>query len=310
VALDAGPAVAIDGLVKRYGAVTAVDGLSLRMPRASILALLGPNGAGKTSTVEVCEGLHRADGGRVRVLGLDPVDDARRLRPRVGVMLQDGGGYPGAHAEELLRLFAGYARRPLDVDLLLDALGLRAVARTAYRRLSGGERQRLALATALVSRPELVFLDEPSAGMDPQARRALWDVVAALRSDGVSVVLTTHYIEEAERLADHVVVIDHGRVVAAGSPRELTDAGTDAELAFHAPADLDIGALRGALPGGPRVEHRGRGDYAVHGPVDPHLVAALTAWCAGADVLIDDLRVRRRSLEDVFLALTGDGAAP
>ena len=171
-----------------------------------MLAILGPNGAGKTTTVEVCEGYRRPDAGTVRVLGLDPIADARALRPRVGVMLQGGGGYPGARAGELLRLLAAYAADPLDPDALLDRLGLTAAARTPYKRLSGGQKQRLSLAMAVVGRPELVFLDEPTAGLDPQARHATWDVVDKLRADGVTVVLTTHYMEEAERLADTVVV--------------------------------------------------------------------------------------------------------
>ncbi|HYT10496.1 MAG TPA: ABC transporter ATP-binding protein, partial [Mycobacteriales bacterium] len=214
------PAVEVHELVKRYGSTVAVAGLSLSVEPATVLALLGPNGAGKTTTVEVCEGYRRPDSGRVRVLGLDPAADARALRPRVGVMLQGGGGYPGARAGELLRLLAAYAARPLDPDALLDRLGLSAAARTPYKRLSGGQKQRLSLAMAVVGRPELVFLDEPTAGLDPQARHATWAVVEHLRADGVTVVLTTHHMDEAERLADDVVVIDSGRVVATGTPAE------------------------------------------------------------------------------------------
>ncbi len=199
------PAVEVRDLEKRYGTVTAVAGLSLTAAAGQVLAILGPNGAGKTTTVEICEGYRRPDAGTVRVLGLDPVADARRLRPRVGVMLQGGGGYPGARAGEMLRLLAAYAADPLDPDALMERLGLTGAANTAYRRLSGGQKQRLSLAMAVVARPELVFLDEPTAGLDPQARHATWDVVRQLRLDGVTVVLTTHYMEEAERLADQVV---------------------------------------------------------------------------------------------------------
>ena len=225
-------AVEIRGLVKRYGAKTAVDGLEVTAEAGEVTAVLGPNGAGKTTTIEVCEGFRRADEGTVRVLGLDPRRDHAALTPRIGVMLQSGGIYPGARAEEMLRLVASYAAHPLDVGDLIERLGLDGIRRTPYRRLSGGEQQRLSLGLALVGRPELVFLDEPTAGLDPQARRAAWRLVEELRTAGVTVVLTTHYLEEAERLADRIVIIDHGRVVATGTPAELTHDGRSLEDVF------------------------------------------------------------------------------
>jgi ABC-2 type transport system ATP-binding protein len=308
----AGRAAALDvrDLVKRYGERTAVDGLSFTVARGQVFALLGPNGAGKTSTVEICEGFRRPDGGTVRVLGLDPVRDAAELRPRVGVMPQNGGAYQGARAGEMLRLVASYAREPLDPDVLLDLLGLRAVAATPFRRLSGGQQQRLSLAMAVVARPELVFLDEPTAGLDPQARRATWEIVEALRRDGVTVVLTTHYMEEAERLADQVLVVDRGRAVASGSPSELTRGGARGQVRFRAEPGLDTLALAAVLPDGARASEPAAGSYLVEGPVTPGLLAAVTAWCAERDVLVDDLRVERRSLEDVFLDLTGRELRP
>src|SRR3954468_21264565 len=218
------PVVQVRALVKRYGRKTAVDGLDL-VAGSGVTAVLGPNGAGKTTTVETCEGYRKPDAGTVRVLGLDPVREAAALRPRVGVMLQSGGVYSGARADEMLRHVAALHAHPLDVDALIERLGLGGCGRTAYRRLSGGQQQRLALAMAVVGRPELVFLDEPTAGLDPQARRGTWDLVRAMKDDGVSVVLTTHFLDEAEQLADHVVVIDAGRVVAAGTPAELTRSG-------------------------------------------------------------------------------------
>jgi ABC-2 type transport system ATP-binding protein len=303
------PAVEVRNLQKRYGTVTAVAGLSLTATPGRVLAILGPNGAGKTTTVEMCEGYRRPDGGTVRVLGLDPVADARALRPRIGVMLQEGGGYPGAKTGEMLRLLAAYATHPLDPGELLERLGLSSAADTAYRRLSGGQKQRLSLAMAVVARPELVFLDEPTAGLDPQARHATWDVVRQLRTDGVTVVLTTHYMEEAERLADEVVVVDGGRAVAVGTPAELTRGGADGQLRFTAVPGLDLVQLAAALPAKVTVAEPRRGEYlvTVPGPVGPHLVAAVTAWCAEQDVLAEELRVQRRSLEDVFLELTGRG---
>ncbi len=225
-------AVEVAGLVKRYGGTTAVDGVSFTVPAGTVLALLGPNGAGKTTTVESCEGFRTPDAGTVRVLGLDPARDRRRLAPRVGVMLQQGGVYPGARAGEVLRLFAAFAGDPLDPAGLLDRLGLAGVARTPYRRLSGGQQRRLALALALVGRPELLFLDEPTAGLDPQARLVTWELIREQRARGVTVLLTTHGMDEAERLADQIVIVDHGRVVAAGTPRELTRGGRTLEDVF------------------------------------------------------------------------------
>ncbi|MGN6333755.1 MAG: ABC transporter ATP-binding protein [Motilibacteraceae bacterium] len=299
------PAVEVEGLVKRYGAKTAVDGLSLRVRAGAVTAVLGPNGAGKTSTIECCEGYRRPDGGRVRVLGLDPQRDAAALRPRIGVMLQSGGIYPSARAVEMLRHVARLHAHPLDVDELVDRLGLGSAGRTPYRRLSGGQQQRLALALAVVGRPELVFLDEPTAGLDPQARRATWELVEQLRTDGVAVVLTTHYMDEAERLADHVYVVDAGTVVADGSPEVLTSAGAEDSLRFAGPPRLDLDTLVKALPEGSRATETAPGQYLVEGPMGPQLLATVTSWCAAHGVMPEGLSVGRRTLEDVFLDLTG-----
>ncbi|HET6211094.1 MAG TPA: ABC transporter ATP-binding protein [Jatrophihabitans sp.] len=304
-------AVEIAGLVKRYGSRTAVDGISLTVPRGQLLALLGSNGAGKTTTIEICEGFRRPDAGTVRVLGLDPVTDGARLRPRVGVMLQDGvGGYTAARAVELLELFASYAAHPLPVGELLELVGLADAARTPVKRLSGGQQQRLSLAMALVGRPELLFLDEPTAGMDPQGRRATWELIRRLRADGVSVVLTTHYLDEAEELADNVIVLNAGRVLAEGSPAELTRAGSAGRVSFSARPRLPVAELCAALPAGAQVTEPAAGQYLVTAEVTPQLLAAITSWCAARGVLADGLTVQRRSLEDVFLALTAGDRSP
>jgi ABC-2 type transport system ATP-binding protein len=293
-------------MVKRYGPTTAVDGLSLTAGRGEVTAILGPNGAGKTTTVEVCEGYRRADAGTVRVLGCDPVRDVARLRPRVGVMLQAGGIPPAVPAGEYLRTLSRFHVKPHDTAWLLDIVGLTAHAKAPYKRLSGGQQQRLSLAAAVLGRPELVFLDEPTAGMDPQARHATWDLVTALKSDGVAVILTTHFMEEAERLADHVVIIDHGRAVADGTPAALT--GSAGQLRFRAEPGLDIDSLLTALPSGSAAKESPAGRYLIEvpgGTVQPALLAAVTAWCADRSVLPSSLQIESRTLEDVFLELTG-----
>ncbi len=298
------------GVTKSYGATTAVSGLDLDVHPAEVLALLGPNGAGKTTTVEMCEGFLRPDAGTIEVLGLDPLTDNAQLRARIGVMLQGGGGYPAARAGEMLDLVAAYAANPLDPAWLLDTLGLTDAARTTYRRLSGGQQQRLALACALVGRPELVFLDEPTAGMDAHARLVVWELIGALRRDGVTIVLTTHHLQEAEELADRIVIIDHGRQVAAGTPAELMRSGAEGQLRFRAPAKLDLALLISALPENYRAAEVTSGEYLVEGPIDPQVLATVTAWCARLDVLATDMRVEQRSLEDVFLDLTGRELRP
>ncbi|ONK15182.1 ABC transporter ATP-binding protein [Streptomyces sp. MP131-18] len=306
----AAPAVEAVGLVKRYGRTTAVDGLDLTVARGTVTAVLGPNGAGKTTTVESCEGFRTPDAGHLRVLGLDPVADAAALRPRVGVMLQNGGVYPGVRAKEMLRHVARLHAHPLDVDALADRLGIGGFGRTTYRRLSGGQQQRLSLALAVVGRPELVFLDEPTAGLDPQARHATWDLIRELRADGVTVVLTTHHMDEAEELADDVAIVDGGRVIAHGSPADLSRGGTADVLRFTGRPGLDLVSLRQALPAGSEATEPSPGSYRITGDVGPRLLATVTAWCAQHGVLADRITTQRHTLEDVFLELTGKELRP
>jgi ABC-2 type transport system ATP-binding protein len=299
-------AVVVRGLVRSYGAVRAVDGLDLTAARGAVTAVLGPNGAGKTTTVECCEGLRRPDAGTVRVLGTDPSRASAQHRARVGVMLQDGGLPMAARALALLHHVARLHARPQPVGALAERLGIDSFARTAVRRLSGGQRQRLALACALVGRPEVVFLDEPSAGLDPHARLAVWDLVAQVRDEGTAVVLTTHLMDEAERLADHVVVVDGGRVVASGSPAELTGGEAHGEsVRFRSVPRLDLTGLRAALPADVEASEPRPGQYVVSGHVDPHVLSTVASWCAAQGLMAQGLTVGRRSLEDVFLDLTG-----
>jgi ABC-2 type transport system ATP-binding protein len=297
--------VRLRGVCKRYGSTVVVSDLDLDVQSAEVLALLGPNGAGKTTTVEMCEGFIKPDAGSIEILGLNPITDNAKVRERIGVMLQGGGAYPAAQAGEMLNLVASYSADPLDPRWLMETLGLTEAAKTTYRRLSGGQQQRLALACAVVGRPELVFLDEPTAGMDAHARIVVWELIDALRSDGVAVVLTTHQLKEAEELADRLVIIDRGVAVASGTPAELMNSGAENQLRFRATRMLDLELLMSALPESYKATETSPGEYLVEGHIDPQVLATVTAWCARLNVLATDMRVEQRSLEDVFLDLTG-----
>ena len=318
---EGAPAVVARDVRKRYGAREILAGLSFEVRRGELFALLGPNGAGKTTTVEILEGYRHVDGGTVRVLGLDPAKDGRQLRPRIGLMLQEGGVDSRTTAREALRLYARFYRDPEDPDRLLEMVDLGQAATTRYRRLSGGEKQRLALALALVGRPELLVLDEPTAGMDPAAKQATRERIAALRAAGTTILLTTHELGDVERLADHVAVLDRGRVVAYGTPAELTGAGAprvrfrlSAPLADEDGASLVAaitsagGAGRGAtlVPAGSGAHYELTGLAAAP---DPQLVVALAAWCAERGLLITELRLGAASLEERYLELVGSDVA-
>lgn len=310
--------VEVDALVVRYGTLTAVDGVSFQAGAGEIVAVLGPNGAGKTSTVETLEGYRRPTTGAVRVLGLDPVTDHRRLVPRIGVMLQGGGVANQMRVGEAVRLHAAYYADPLDPTELLDTVGLTGKERSTWRSLSGGEQQRLSLALALVGRPEVVFLDEPTAGVDPAGRVAVRQLIADLGRSGVCVVLTTHDLADAEQVADRVVVLDGGQVLADGTLAELTTsprASFTFTLAVSGPAPgttdpadgpIDTPALGRSL--GTEVTAEAGGRYRVAGEPTPAAIAALTGWLAERDLALGDLQAGRRSLEEVFLGLTAEDA--
>lgn len=300
-------ALDVSNLVVDFGDTRAVDGLSLTVQPGTVQAIVGPNGAGKTSTVETCEGYRRPTSGSVRVLGLDPVRDAHALRPRVGVMLQSGGVPSGAKARDALIHLARFYSSPQDPDRLIDLLGLGNV-RSTFRRMSGGEQQRLKFAIALIGRPELLFLDEPTAGLDAHGKRVVWDVVEALRTVGVTVVLTTHSMEEVERLADNVAVVNAGRVIAAGSPSELTTSTTPL-VDFRTSTSIDEHLLHAALPPASTAVRSGDCQYRVTGESAPDLLAVVTAWCASNSVNILEISTGHRRLEDVFIELTSETEA-
>jgi ABC-2 type transport system ATP-binding protein len=301
------PAVEVDELVVRYGDLAAVDGVSFRADAGRITALLGPNGAGKTSTIETVEGYRRPSGGRVRVLGLDPIADHGRVVESLGVMLQSGGVYTGIRAGEAVELFARYYADPLDPQALLERVGLATRHSTAWRRLSGGEQQRLSLALAVVGRPRVLVLDEPTAGLDVEGRRLVHDIIREQREDGVAVLLATHDLADAEALADHVVIIDRGALVADGS---LTDvlAGAGDQIRFTATPGLDTTSLGAHL--GATTTQTAPGTYLVDLAPEPATVAALTAWLAEHGASLGELRAGRQRLEDVFVRLTEDREAP
>ncbi|HET9601790.1 MAG TPA: ABC transporter ATP-binding protein [Acidimicrobiales bacterium] len=296
-------AVEVQDLVVRYGDLVAVNCLSFTAEAGAVTAVLGPNGAGKSSTIEVLEGFRAPDRGSVRVLGLDPVSQHGALVAEMGVMLQQGGVYPGIRAGEAAALFCAYYGHRRRADELLAAVGLTERARSPWRQLSGGEQQRLSLGLALAGRPSVAFLDEPTASVDVAGRQRVRSLMRSLSDDGCCVVLTTHELEEAERMADSVLIIDRGRLVASGRPGELVRSIRTEEIRFGAPSRLDVAGLGASL--GALVREDGPGEYVVEAPPDPATIAELTAWLAARDIPLADLRAGRKRLEDVYLALTG-----
>lgn len=295
-------ALALDNVVKTYGDVNAVDGLSFHVNRGEILCLLGPNGAGKTTTIEMCEGFIKPTSGSIDVLGLNPARHPDAVRARIGIMLQGGGSYSGIKVREMLTLTASYNKNPLDPDWLLETLGLTGVAKNTYRRLSGGQQQRLSLALAIIGRPELVFLDEPTAGMDAQSRLAVWDLIRALREDGVTIVLTTHLMDEAEALSDRIVIIDHGQLVSSGTTEALMQTSDTTQVSFETATSVDLEALQDA---GITAEAIRPLHYRLTNTVSPEIIATLATALAEQKVTLRNLETSHRNLEAVFLDLTG-----
>ncbi|OLT28044.1 multidrug ABC transporter ATP-binding protein [Actinomadura sp. CNU-125] len=293
----------VEGLVKRYGDHAALDGVSFEVGDGEIFGILGPNGAGKTTAVECLEGLRRPDAGRVRVLGLDPRRDGDRLRERIGVQLQQTGLPASIRVREALDLYASFYRSPRDPRELLTEWDLESKRGARVRKLSGGQAQRLHIALALVGRPDVVFLDEPTTGLDPQARRATWELIRRVRASGVTVVLISHFMDEAEELCDRLAVFDRGRIVASGTPETLIEEATGGggRMRFRPSAELDPAELA-ALPGVTGVESSGR-HVVVSGTGD--FAAAVTSALARRHVLVADLRVEQTSLDDAYVALTG-----
>jgi len=274
-------AISVRGLRKSYGALEAVRGVDFEIESGEVFGLLGPNGAGKTTTVEILEGYRERDGGDVAVLGNDPQKPGPDFRQRIGVVLQQSELFPNLTVREVHRTFAGYYRRPRDVDEVIDLVGLDEKRGTRVKHLSGGQKRRLDLGVALVGDPDLVFLDEPTTGFDPAARRAAWEMIRSLRSLGKTVLLTTHYLDEAEQLADRVAVMREGRIVRVGTPRELTSAEVGVEIRYRRDGEEIL--LRTSEP--TRVLHE------------------LTSEAVRRGEELERLEVRRPTLEEVYLAL-------
>jgi ABC-2 type transport system ATP-binding protein len=303
---DKGPAIEARGLVMRYGDREVLHGIDLVVPYGMVVGFLGPNGAGKTTTVEILEGYRRRTAGRASVLGLDPATGGRRLRERIGIVLQETGHNPDLTVRETLRQFAGYYREPRPVDEVVELVGLEEAAGRRVRALSGGQRRRLDVGLALVGDPELVFLDEPTTGFDPAARRQAWEVIRGLRELGKTILLTTHYMDEAQALADRVAIIAAGRIVAEGTPADLAAAQRSTEIRFTLPAWATPAEL-------PQVSGKvtTQGHAVGISTDDPTLdLLALASWAAGGGAgRLDDLTVTRPSLEDIYLTLTSDKEA-
>ena len=298
-------AIEVERLVKVYGEVNAVDGISFTVEKGEVFGFVGPNGAGKTTTIEIIEGYRMPDEGQVVVLGLDPFRERYELKERVGIMLQSTSFYPDLRMGEIVTLFAGYYRHTADTDSLLDMMGLKEKSKAFIRELSGGQKQRLALILAFINDPELLFLDEPTAGLDPQSRQGVWEWIDEARQEGKTAFITTHYIEEAEELCDRVAIIDHGRIIALDTPRRLM-ANLDAEqsIEFIADDSLDLAKLS-AIPGVWAAVNGKKGEYTLH-VSDPQVaLKGLMALAAEEAFYPRDLRVEGATLEDMFIHLTG-----
>ena len=300
----ANPILQVENLVKRYGDLEAVRGVSFSVEEGEVFGLLGPNGAGKTSTIEVLEGLRVADGGRVSVCGFDPLKNPTELKHEIGAALQSTSLPDKLRVSEALRLFSSFYKRGRKPEELLKRFGLEEKRNAFYSQLSGGQKQRLALALALVNDPKVLFLDEPTAGLDPQVRREIYDIIEELKREKKTIVLTTHYIEEAERLCDRVAIVDHGKVIVEGTPRELKQASANTsrvEVRLAKPASN--GTLK-SLDGVVDARELG-GAYVLHCQRTAPAIVALVKHLEAEDNELVSLEIATPSLEDVFIELTG-----
>jgi len=294
----------VSNLKKYYGEVHAVDDISFAIPRASVFTILGPNGAGKTTTLEILEGIREPDAGEIEVFGMQLKKVTRAVKERMGVLLQDGNFEPYLKVKEVAHLFASFFKRALPVDEVLAKVALKDKANAYAKTLSGGQKQRLAVGVALVNDPDLIFLDEPTTGLDPQARRNMWSIITDLKDQGKTIILTTHYMEEAEALSDYVCIMDHGAIIAEGSPRELAARlGQETIIEFTA-GELVDGASDGLETYGKSARTEGE-TVTLETDDLVHTMEQLLAWSREHQVPLKNMAVRQPNLEDVFLSLTG-----
>jgi ABC-2 type transport system ATP-binding protein len=297
--------IQVEGLKKHYGDVKAVDGIRFDVQPGEIFGFLGPNGAGKTTTIEIIEGYRKGDEGKVTVLGLDPDRNSHEIKERIGIMLQETALYEDLRVVELLQLFASYYRNPVDTDRLLEMIGLEEKRRSFIRELSGGQRQRVVFVLSLINDPELLFLDEPTAGLDPQSRRAIWNWIGRAKEEGKTIFLTTHYIEETEALCDRVAIIDHGKIIALDTPKRLmSNTDTEQKISFVIDGHIDRAGLEG-MPGVSRVLDEGRGEYTLYAPEVQPVLKSLILQAESNGFSLQGLTVEGATLEDVFIQLTG-----
>jgi len=296
--------IEVDNLTKKYGAVTAVNGVSFAVERGEVFGILGPNGAGKTTTVEIIEGLRKPDGGSIRVCDIDALKEADRIKQIIGVQLQATSIYDNIYVKEAIELFGGYYRKSVPTSEILEEVSLMDKSGSRVGALSGGQKQRLSVGLALVNDPEVLFMDEPTTGLDPQARHNIWSIVEKLRDRGKTVVMTTHYMEEAEHLCQRLAIIDNGKIIAMGTPDSLINrAGLDTSIEFSTSRELNgIGSL---IPGLQKIANGTAHKYEVKAHKVSSILKDLTNLCFDHNIELENISVRKVTLEDVFLAMTG-----
>ncbi|CAB0802315.1 ABC transporter ATP-binding protein [Corynebacterium diphtheriae] len=300
------PVLSLTNLVRSFGEKQAVAGITLSVYQGEVFALLGPNGAGKSTTIQMCEGFIKPSSGSVTILGMNPATEGDAVRRQIGIMLQSGGSYSGIRVSEMLDLASSYSENPLDPEWLLDVLGLQGVRKTTYRRLSGGQQQRLSLALAIIGRPRMVFLDEPTAGLDAQSRLVVWDLISSLKRDGVTVILTTHLMDEAQALADRVAIIDRGKIITSGTTQELlTSAPGQQTAVMTTAAPLEISKIIAAIPNLAISELRPL-RYRVASADLAGALSKLARVARQKNVLITSWTTDTQNLEDIFLSITGN----
>jgi ABC-2 type transport system ATP-binding protein len=296
--------IEVDNLTKKYGGITAVNGVSFSVERGEVFGILGPNGAGKTTTVEIIEGLRKPDGGSINVCGIDALKEGGRIKQVIGVQLQATSIYDNIRVKEAIDLFGGYYRKSLPTEEILEEVSLVDKSSSRVGALSGGQKQRLSVGLALVNDPEVLFLDEPTTGLDPQARHNIWSIVEKLRDRGKTVVMTTHYMEEAERLCGRLAIIDNGKIIAMGTPDELIrHAGLDTSIEFSTSRELN--GLGRNIPGLLKIANGTAHKYEVKADKVSLILKDLTNLCYDNNIELENISVKKVTLEDVFLAMTG-----